>query len=130
MTYFESAGSTMPARRLININVKPIDRRLRCTQISSRNSRHAAAESSFFFAAVAPAAARSAERPPPPLRSARRMLGAPDLRRAIVLIESVRNCQGERSDAGFECFAGRRHHRVLAVHRAHGRLEVTKAVVV
>ena len=53
MTYLESAGRTMPARRLIIISVSPIDSRRRCTQTSSRNSRHAALESTFFFAAAA-----------------------------------------------------------------------------
>jgi len=62
----------------------PIARRRRCTHTSSRNSRQAAAESIFFLAAdftwsaPAGAVARTEE------RSARRMLGAPDRRRAMV----------------------------------------------
>ena len=77
MTYLDSAGSTMPARRLIIINVRPIVSRRRCTHSSSRNSRQAALESIFFLAAPGPAAA-AIDRAPAD-RSALRMLGAPDL---------------------------------------------------
>jgi hypothetical protein len=81
MTYFDSAGNTMPERRLIIISVRPIDSRRRCTHTSSRNSRHAAFESSFFFCAAGPLAETVTARRPPP--SALRILGAPDRIKAM-----------------------------------------------
>ncbi len=83
MTYLESAGRTMPARRLIIISVRPIDSRRRCTQTSSRNSRHAAWESTFFLALFGAAGVTVARRAPAP--SALRMLGAPDRIKAMVV---------------------------------------------
>ena len=73
----------------MSISDRPIVRRRRWTHTSSRNSRQAAAESIFFFFAAAPAVAAEAafiERPPPE-RSALRILGAPDLRSAIVSLQ-------------------------------------------
>ena len=51
--YFDEAGSTRPARRLISISTRPRASRWRCAQSSSRASRHAAEADTFFLPAAA-----------------------------------------------------------------------------